>query len=43
MKKYFDKELTMTKEDVKNFESSTKCWTCISSFVEGDLNVRGHW
>ena len=43
MKKYFDKELGMTKENVENFESSTKYWICINSFAEGDLKVRGHW
>ena len=28
MKKYFYKELVMTKEDDADFENSTKCWIC---------------
>ena len=28
MKKHFDKELVMTKEDNEDFENSTKCWIC---------------
>ena len=25
-----------------NFESTTKCWICDNTFVEGDVKVRGH-
>ena len=28
MKRYFNKELVITKEDNKDFENSTKCWIC---------------
>ena len=28
MKKHFNKDLVMTKEDNENFEHSTKCWIC---------------
>ena len=28
MKKHFNKELVMTKEDYEDFEKSTKCWIC---------------
>ena len=28
MKKHFNKELVMIKEDNEGFENSTKCWTC---------------
>ena len=42
MKKRFNKELVMTKEDDENFESSVKCWICDNSFAEGDVKVRDH-
>ena len=42
MKKHFNKELVMTKEDNENFESSTKCWICVNNFVKGDVKVRDH-
>ena len=28
MKKYFDKELVMTKKDNEDLENSSKCWIC---------------
>ena len=28
MKKHFNKDLVMTKEDNENIEHSTKCWIC---------------
>ena len=28
MKKHFNKELVMAKEDDEDFENSTKCWIC---------------
>ena len=37
MRKDFNKELVMTKEDNENFERSTKCWICYNTFVEGDV------
>ena len=37
MRKDFNKELVMTKEDNENFERSTKCWICDNTFVEGDV------
>ena len=37
-KKYFNKELVITKKDNKDFENSTKCW--ISD--NGDFEVRDH-
>ena len=30
----------MTKEDVKDFESSTKCWICDNNFVETGFTVK---
>ena len=33
MKKYFNKELAMTKEDKEHFENSTVCWPCDSDML----------
>ena len=42
MKKDFNKELIITKEDDGNFKNSAKCSTCNNSFAEGDVKVRDH-
>ena len=42
MKKYFNKELVMTKIDVADFENSTKCCIWDNTYVEGDVKVRDH-
>ena len=42
MKKYFNKELVMTKEDNEDFENFTKCWICDNDYVDGDVKVRDH-
>ena len=42
MKKHFNKELAMTKEDNKNFNNSNKCWICENDHVENDAKVRDH-
>ena len=42
MKKYFGKEVVMTKEDDENFGKSTKCLICDKIFVEGDVKVRDY-
>ena len=34
MKKHFNKELVMTKEDSKDFEISTKCWICDKDYID---------
>ena len=39
MKKYFNKEIVMTEDDNKNFESSTNCWICDKIFVGADVKV----
>ena len=41
-KRHFNKELVMTKEDDKNFDSSTKCWIYDNTFVKGDVKVGDH-
>ena len=42
MKKYFNKELVMTKEDNEYFKNSTKCWICDNDYVDIDVKVRYH-
>ena len=42
MKKHFNKELVMTKEDNENFKDSTKCWICDEDYVNKDVKVRNH-
>ena len=42
MKKHFNKELVMTKEDNENFQNSSKCWICDNSYVDGDNKERDY-
>ena len=42
MKKHFNKESVMTKEDNKDFKSSTKCWIYDNTYVDGDVKVIDH-
>ena len=42
MKKHFNKELVMTKEDNEDFENSRKCWICDNHYIDGDVKVRDH-
>ena len=42
MKKYFNKELVMTKKDQGDFENLTKCWICDNDYIDGDVKVRDH-
>ena len=42
LKKYFNKELVMTKEDNEDFKNSTKCWICDNDYVDNDVKVRDH-
>ena len=39
MKEHFNKELVTTKKDDEDVESSTKCWICGNTFVDGDVKV----
>ena len=34
IKKYFNKEVLMTKNDNRDFKSSTKCWICDDDYFE---------
>ena len=43
MKKYFHKELAMTKKDNEDFQNSTKCWICDNAYVDGDVKIRDHF
>ena len=42
MKKHFNKELAMTKEDNENFKNSTKCWICNNNYVDNYAKLRDH-
>ena len=42
MKKHFNKELVLTKEDDENFESCRKCWICDNTFNAGDAKERNY-
>ena len=43
MKKHFNEELVMIKENDENFEGCTKCWICDNTFLEGDVKVTDYW
>ena len=40
IKKHFNKELVMTKEDNKNLKNSTKCWICDNDYIDNNVKVR---
>ena len=42
MKKHFNKELVMTKEDNEHFKNSTKCWICNNDYNDTNIKVRDH-
>ena len=42
MKKHFNKELVMVKEDDECFKISTKCCICDNVYIEGNVKVRDH-
>ena len=42
MKKYFNKEFSMDREDGEELENSTKCRICDISYIEDDVKVRNH-
>ena len=42
MKKYFNKELAITKEDNEDFKNTTKCWICDNAYVDNAVKVRHH-
>ena len=42
LKKLFNKELVMTKDDNKKFKNSTKCWICDNDYIDKNVKVRDH-
>ena len=40
MKKHFNKELVVTKEDNENFKNSINCWICDNDHVDNDVKLR---
>ena len=42
MKKHFNKELVMTKEDNEDFESSTKFWICDKDYIDAYVKLRDY-
>ena len=42
MKKPFNKELVLTKEDNEDFENSSKCWICDNDYIDDDIKVKDH-
>ena len=42
IKKHFNKNLFMSAEDERRFQSSDECWTCNKLFIAGDNKVRDH-
>ena len=45
MKKHFNKELVMTKEDNEDFENSNKCWICDNDYIDFNdkRSLSHHW
>ena len=42
-KKHFNKNLIMTEEEEKQFQSSNTCWICKELIDDGNENVRDHF
>ena len=42
IKKQFNENLVITKNDHKDFKNSNKCWICKKAYIEGDVNVRNN-
>ena len=42
MKKHFNKELVMTKEDNEDFENSTKFWICDKDYIDAYVKLRDY-
>ena len=42
IKKHFNKEPVITKEDNEDFENSTKCLVCDNDYIDTDVKVRDH-
>ena len=42
IKNYFNKNIVLSEEDNKRFQSSNRCWICNKWLDVGDNKVRGH-
>ena len=42
MKKNFNKELVVIKEDNKDLKKSTNCWISSNDYVDNDVKQRNH-
>ena len=42
LKKPFNKELVMTKEDNEDFKNFSECWICDNDYIDGDVRVRDY-
>ena len=42
IKKRFNKNLDMSVEDERRFQSSNECWICKKLFIDEDKKVRDH-
>ena len=42
IKKHFNKELVMNKDENKKIKNSTKCWICDNDYIDDDVKVRDH-
>ena len=42
MKKQFNENLVITKNDHEDFKNSNKCWICEKAYVQGDVKVKDH-
>ena len=40
MKKHFNKEFVMTKEDNEDFKNSTKGWICDNDYIDNYIKVK---
>ena len=43
MKKHFNKELAITKEDNEDFKNSTKCWICENDYIDNHCHITGKY
>ena len=43
MKKQFNQELMIPKENVEDFKNSTKCWICDNDYIDIDVKVREYF
>ena len=43
LKKLFNKELVMTKNDNEDFENSTKCWIHDNDCIDNNVKVKDHY